>query len=84
MISTLFANWRFRTTRPAFAPGDEIRAYLTSIDPDSGEGVVRIGDTVLLVPDAPAARLDELVPLRVESFDAQRSVGTARVRPHED
>ncbi|MFU8896220.1 MAG: hypothetical protein ACNA8J_07510 [Gammaproteobacteria bacterium] len=83
MISQLFANWRFRTTRPVFTPGEEIRAYLTSVDPASGEGVVRIGDTVLVVKDAPAARLDELVSLRVESFDAQRSVGTARVRPHE-
>ncbi|MFU8821168.1 MAG: hypothetical protein ACNA8G_06380 [Gammaproteobacteria bacterium] len=74
---SLFENWRFRTTQPAFTPGEEIRAYLTGFDPDTGEGTVRIGDTVLTVAGASAAQLDQLVELRVESFDAASATGRA-------
>lgn len=77
MIAKLFANWRFRTARPAFAPGDQIRAYLTGFDPDTGEGTVRIGDSVLTVERAAAAQLDQLVELRVESFNVANAVGRA-------
>jgi hypothetical protein len=77
VIAKLFANWRFRTARPAFAPGDEIRAYLTGFDPASGEGTARIGDTVLKVAGASATQLDQLVELRVESFDVASATGRA-------
>lgn len=77
MIAKLFANWRFRTARPAFAPGDQIRAYLTGFDPDTGEGTVRIGDSVLTVERAAAAQVDQLVELRVESFNVANAVGRA-------
>lgn len=77
MIAKLFANWRFRTARPAFAPGDEIRAYLTGFDPASGDGTVRIGDTVPNVAGASAAQLDQLIALRVEGFDAATCTGHA-------
>lgn len=77
MIGKLFANWRFRTTTPAFAPGEEIRAYLTGYDTTTGEGTVRIGDTVLAVRGAEPSQVDTLVDLRVESFDAARALGRA-------
>ena len=80
MIGKLFANWRFRTATPAFAPGEEIRAYLTGFDAASGKGVVRIGDTVLAVAGASAAQVDTLVDLRMESFDAARATGRAVFR----
>lgn len=76
---SLFRNWRFRTTKPTFAPGEEIRAYLTGFDAASGEGTVRIGDSVLRVTGASAAQLDRLVALRVESFDAPKATGRARL-----
>lgn len=79
MITRLFANWRFRSSTPGFAPGDEIRAYLTGFDPASGEGTARIGDTLLQVEGAVAGQLDKLVDLRIESFDPARSAGRARV-----
>lgn len=81
MIAGLFRNWRFRTARPAFTPGEEIRAYLTAFDPATGDGTVRIGDTVLEVTGAEATQLDQLVDLRIESFDAQRATGRAVLRP---
>jgi hypothetical protein len=74
---SLFENWRFRTSKPAFAPGEELRAYLTGFDPDTGEGTVRIGDTVLTVTGASAAQLDQLVELRVESFGVASATGRA-------
>lgn len=79
MIGKLFANWRFRSNRPVFAPGEEIRAYLTGFDAATGAGAVRIGDTELRVTGASAAQLDQLVALRVESFDAATAMGRARL-----
>lgn len=80
MIAGLFRNWRFRDAKPGFVPGEEIRAYLTGFDPASGEGMARIGDTVLKVTGAEAVQLDQLVDLRVESFDPARAVGRAMVK----
>ena len=80
MIKALFANWRFRSTRPAFVPGEQIRSYLTGFDAATGAGTVRIGDTVLQVDGAVAAQLDQLVDLRVESFDAAAATGRAVLR----
>lgn len=77
MIAGLFRNWRFRDARPAFAAGEDIRAYLTGFDPDTGEGTVRIGDTVLTVESAAAAQVDRLVELRVASFDVASATGRA-------
>jgi len=76
----LFGNWRFRSSTPAFTPGEEIRAYLTGFDPATGAGTVRIGDTVLSVTGASAAQVDQLVDLRVESFDAAKAAGRAVLR----
>lgn len=80
MIRELFANWRFRSTRPAFAPGEELRAYLTGFDSATGAGTVRVGDTVLQVDGAVAAHVDQLINLRVESFDADAATGRAVLR----
>jgi hypothetical protein len=74
---SLFENLRFRTSQPAFVPGEEIRAYLTGFDPETGEGTVRIGDTVLTVEGASAAQVDQLVALRVDSFDVASATGRA-------
>lgn len=80
MTSGLFGNWRFRSTRPAFVPGEEIRAYLTGFDPATGAGTVRIGDTVLQVKGVVAGQVDQLIDLRVESFDPASAVGEAVLR----
>ena len=77
---SLFENWRFRTSQPGFTPGEEIRAYLTGFDPDTGEGTARIGDTVLTVEGASAAQVDQLVELRVESFDVASATGRAALK----
>lgn len=76
-----FRNWRFRSDTPVFAPGEEIRAYLTAFDPATGEGRARIGDTVLSVAGASAGQVDQLVDLRVQSFDPAQSSGRAEALP---
>ncbi|MGD9386679.1 MAG: hypothetical protein PVI87_00475 [Gammaproteobacteria bacterium] len=81
MIRELFANWRFRSARPMFAPGEEIRAYLTGFDGGTLEGTMRIGDTVLVVDGADSRHMDRLVTVRIESFDAARGTGRARLTP---
>ncbi len=80
MIGELFANWRFRGTRPAFVAGEEIRAYLTGFDPATGAGTVRIGDTVLQVEGATTGQVDQLIDLRIESFDGAAATGRATLR----
>ena len=80
MIRNLFTNWRFRSTRPAFIPGEDIRAYLTGFDPATGAGTVRIGDTVLRVEGVTAGQVDQLIDLRIESFDAAAANGRAALR----
>jgi hypothetical protein len=79
VITGLFRNWRFRTDTPAFAAGEEIRAYLTGFDAESGLGRARIGDTVLEVSGADASQVDQLLDLRIESFDETRGAGRAGV-----
>lgn len=80
MSKGLFGNWHFRSARPAFVPGEEIRAYLTGFDPATGSGTARIGDTVLQVDGAAAGQVDQLIDLRVESFDATAATGRAVLR----
>jgi hypothetical protein len=65
----------FRTNTPAFAPGQEISAFVTGYDGDTP--VARIGDTVLRIEDAPADAVDARARLRVESFDDGDHTGTA-------
>jgi hypothetical protein len=80
VIARLFSNWRFRSAKPVLVPGESIRAYLTAFDAGTGEGTVRIGDTRLTVTGAAAAQLDQLVDLRVESFDVTTATGRAVLR----
>lgn len=70
----MFGGWRFRSARPTFRSGDRLTAYVTGHE--GGEGVVRVGDSVLTVPDVGPGEVDRLIDLRVVDFDA----GTGRGR----
>jgi len=69
----LFAGWTFRTNRPAYAAGDELTAFVTGYE--DGVARVRIGDTIIELPDAEGGLGDRLVRLRVTDFDAEESTG---------
>jgi hypothetical protein len=72
-LGKLFAGWGFRTRTPEYSPGDELEAYVTGRD---GSGVsVRIGDTVISLPDGDESLIEQRIRFRVESFDASTSRG---------
>ena len=73
----LFAGLRFRTTTPAFEVGETVPAFVTGRS-ESGL-LVRVGDTVLELPDADPSLLDAKVTVEIESFDESQHRGTARV-----
>jgi len=70
-----FAGLAFRTNKPTFEPGEEISAFVTGYEGDTP--IVRVGDTILRVEDAPEDVLDTRVRLRVEAFDDNDHDGTA-------
>jgi len=69
----LFSGWTFRTNRPSYAAGDELTAFVTGYE--GGVARVRIGDTIITLPDAEPGLGDRLVRLRVTEFDADDSTG---------
>jgi hypothetical protein len=76
------AGWSFRTTTPSFEPGEEITAFVTGYENDSG--VARIGDTILTLTDAAPELVDTQVQLRIEEFDESDHTGRATVLADED
>ena len=77
-LDAFLAGLKFRTGTPDYAEGDTLDAYVTGRD--AGGGVrVRIGDTVLRLPDADPALVDALVSIRVTSFDPAAHEGTAEL-----
>jgi hypothetical protein len=68
-------GWTFRTSRPTFEVGEELDVFVTGFEGETA--IVRVGDTILRVPDAPRDALDKRVRLRVESFDDNDHDGTA-------
>ncbi len=76
---SLFKTWTFRSNHPTFEAGEEINAYLTTIDADTGRAEARIGDSILEVSGAKPEQLDQLVMLRVQSFDDQNHRGQAQI-----
>lgn len=65
----------FRTNRPSFDPGDEVRLFVTGFEDSTA--IARVGDSVLRLPDVSEDLVDSQVDLRVESFDTDTFVGEA-------
>lgn len=76
---SLFKTWTFRSAHPTFEAGEELTVYLTTIDADTGRAEARIGDSILEVSGARAEQLDQLVTLKVDSFDASSHRGRAQL-----
>ncbi|GAA0658564.1 DUF7513 family protein [Salarchaeum japonicum] len=74
-LDAFFAGVGFRTATPSFDAGDEFVVVVTGREGDTP--VVRIGDSVLRVPDAPRDSVRTKVRVRVESFDDADHTGTA-------
>lgn len=75
----LFSGWRFRTRYPSFDEGQHVAAYVTGYDEETGEGEIRVGDSLLRVKDLSPEKLDEKVTVRITEFDSTSGVGRARI-----
>jgi hypothetical protein len=68
-------GWAFRSSTPAFEPGEDIEVFVTGLR--DGTPIARVGDTVLEIPDAPPETVDSRVAVRVTDFDRDRHEGSA-------
>lgn len=59
-------------------------AYVTGYDRETGEGEIRVGDSVLRVEDLDPGHLDEKITVTVTGFDPASGVGRARTPPEDD
>ena len=75
-FSAFFEGLTFRTATPQYEPGEELDVIVTGRDGD--DALVRIGDTVLRLPDTDVA-VDEEIRVRVTAFDADESAGEAEL-----
>lgn len=73
-LSAFVAGLAFRTATPTFEVGEEIPAIVT--DRRGTDAVVRIGDTVLRLPESDMQVDDEAI-IRVTAFDAADHTGEA-------
>jgi hypothetical protein len=73
-LDSLRAGWTFRTATPEFEVGEVITAYVT--DADAEGSTVRIGDSVIRLPEADSELVESKVRLEITAFDATTSEGT--------
>ncbi|MFD1599584.1 DUF7513 family protein [Halobellus rarus] len=76
-LDKFLAGLRLRSSTPSFEVGDEVPVFVTGRSDDGL--LVRVGDTVLELPDADPSLLDAKVRIEIESFDESTHRGTARV-----
>lgn len=75
-FDAFFEGASFRTATPQYEAGDELDVIVTGREGD--DALVRIGDTVLRLPDTDVV-VDSEVRIRVTEFDADASTGTAEL-----
>lgn len=75
----LLAGWTFRTSTPDYEVGDELTAFVTGSN--GSTPVVRIGDTIIRLPDAATdgPLVDKRVRLRVTEFDPRSHEGAGEL-----
>ncbi len=79
VLNRFLQGWEFRSATPSFEAGEEITAYMTGYMPEQNIGVVRIGDSILTIPEAELENVDTLLRLEITSFDEARYHGKARI-----
>jgi hypothetical protein len=72
-LRKFFEGWGFRTSKPTYAVGDELTAFVTGYE--DGVAQVRVGDTRISVPNAEPGLTESLVRLRVTAFDVEGATG---------
>lgn len=67
------AGWTFRTSRPNFDVGEEIRVTVNEFE--DGRGMARIGDSKLYIDDCPREAVDMRVMVDITDWDTDTNVG---------
>ena len=75
-FDAFFEGVSFRSATPQYSEGDELTVIVTGRDGD--DALVRIGDTLLRLPETDVA-VDSEVRIRVTEFDAGASTGIAEL-----
>lgn len=73
IISKYLKGWTFRTSRPDFEPGTEIRVTVNGFD--DGRGRARIGDSLLHIDECPEEAVDKRVMVHIDDWDTDNHVG---------
>lgn len=73
IFSKYLAGWTFRTSRPNFEPGAEIRVTVNGFE--DGRGMARIGDSVLHIDECPRGAVDKRVMVHIDDWDTTDNTG---------
>jgi hypothetical protein len=76
-LDKLLAGWTFRTSTPVFEPGEVLTAHVTGSD--SNGLSVRIGDSLIRLPEANGLSVETKIKLRVTSFDENSYEGSGEL-----
>lgn len=71
-------GWHFRARKPTYVPGDEGVVYVSEYDEEEQRGIIRLGDSRLIV-NAPPQIDHKRVRIRVTDFDEDTHTGEAEV-----
>ena len=74
-LHKFLAGWSFRTTTPSLEPGETVSVFVAEYEPETGEGIVFVGDTRLAVANFDPDALGDRVAVRITDFDPDESVG---------
>ncbi|ADQ67409.1 hypothetical protein GL213_09160 [Halogeometricum borinquense] len=77
LLEQLTAGLRFRTTKPTYDAGDELTAFVTGAN--GSTLLVRVGDSVIELPDEDPSLVDGTVRFEVESFDKSTHRGRGKL-----
>ncbi|SFR46993.1 hypothetical protein SAMN04487947_1799 [Halogeometricum rufum] len=76
-LRKLTAGLHLRTATPTYDAGEELVAFVTGLNGTTP--IVRIGDTIIELPDADPSLVDATVRFEVESFDDSTFRGRGRL-----
>ncbi|WP_049984175.1 hypothetical protein [Halorubrum sp. BV1] len=78
VFEKFLAGWSFRSSTPAYEPGETIEVMVTGREGETA--IARIGDSALQIGEAPADAVDTRVLVEVETWDAGERRGTGTYR----
>lgn len=78
-LKEAFRSWRFRSSYPTVTEGKVYEVWIGGHDPESGELIVRLGDTVLRINRDDPTLVDELVTVEVTEYNPDNHEARAQI-----